>query len=128
MTATDRPEAALVKKKFGKGLIKVKVFRDDLFLCVSREIVPEVLRFLKEEPDLEYVYFSECVGVDYSKWEHERDLPERFEVVYNLMSIKNRSRIFVKVGVDDGQKVPTCKHVFLGAEYPEREVNDLFGV
>lgn len=126
--ASDRPEVEKVKAKFGDGLVKVKVFRDDLFLCVKRQIIPEVLKFLKDDPDLDYCYFSECVGVDYSKWEHDRDLSGRFEVVYNLMSIKNRSRVFVKVAVDDGEKIPTCKHVFLGAEYPEREINDLFGV
>ncbi len=126
--ATDRPEVKKVKAKFGDDLLKVKVFRDDLFLCVKRQIIPEVLQFLKDDPDLDYCYFSECLGVDYSTWEHERDLNGRFEVVYNLMSIKNRSRIFVKIAVDDGEKVPTCKNVFLGAEYPEREINDLFGV
>ena len=126
--ATDRPEAAKVQEKFGEGLLKVKVFRDELYLCVRRNIIPQVLEFLKTDEDLAYVYFSECVGIDYSRWDHERDLPERFEVVYNLISIQNRSRVFVKVGVDDGQKIPTCKHVFTGAEYPEREINDLFGV
>jgi NADH-quinone oxidoreductase subunit C len=34
----------------------------------------------------------------------------------------------LKVGVDDGQTVPTCKEVFLGAEYPEKEIGDLFGI
>jgi NADH-quinone oxidoreductase subunit C len=44
------------------------------------------------------------------------------------MSLKHASRIFVKVGVNDGQTVPTVKHLYLGAEYPEREVWDLFGI
>lgn len=124
----DRPEAAKVRETFGDGLIKVKVFRDEVFLCVEPEIVVEVLRLLKEDPDLDYGYFSECVGVDYSEWEHERDLPGRFEVVYNLMSLKSFSRIFVKTSVDDGRQIPTAKGLFVGAEYPEREIADLFGV
>ena len=66
--------------------------------------------------------------MDYSRWPHERDLEERFEVVYNLMSLKDFTRIFVKVGVNDGQKIPTVKHVFIGADYPEREINDMFGI
>jgi NADH-quinone oxidoreductase subunit C len=126
--AAERPEVAKIKAKFGDGLLKTKVYRDELFLCVKREIIAEVLGFLKTDPELDYEYFSECLGVDYSKWLDERDLQERFEVVYNLMSITNRSRVFVKIGVNDGDKVPTCKNVFLGAEYPEREVNDLFGI
>ena len=44
------------------------------------------------------------------------------------MSITLHSRIFLKVGVNDGQKVPSLIPVFMGAEYPEREVTDLFGI
>lgn len=128
MQGTERLEAALVRERFGDGLVKVKEDRGDTFLCVKREILPAVIEFLKSEEKLEYIYFSECLGVDYSTWPHERDFEERFEVVYNLMSLKHSSRIFVKVGVNDGETVPTLKLVFLGAEYPEREIWDLFGI
>jgi NADH-quinone oxidoreductase subunit C len=128
MSGTERLEAVKVREAFGDALLKVKEFRGDTFLCVERERIAEVLAFLRDDPGLRYAYFSECLGVDYSTWKHERDLPERFEVVYNLMSLLHMSRIFVKVGVDDGQTVPTCKGVFLGAEYPEREIQDLFGI
>ncbi len=124
--AVARPEIALVEKRFGKGLLKSKTELQNTFLCVETEIVPAVIEFLKTECG--YDYFSECLGVDYSTWTGSRDLPNRFEVVYNLMSTTTYERIFVKAGVDDGQTVPTCKHIFLGAEYPEREINDMFGV
>jgi NADH-quinone oxidoreductase subunit C len=128
MVGNERLEAIKIREAMPDALLKVKEFRGDTFLCVKRQALPEVIRLLKEDPDLDYGYFSECLGADYSRWEHERDFAERFEVIYNLMSLKHSSRIFVKVGVDDGQTVPTLKHIFLGAEYPEREVNDLFGV
>jgi len=128
MVGHERLEAVRVREKFGDQLLKVKEFRGETYLCVRRESLPEIIQFLKEDPELDYSYFSECLGADYSRWPHERDLEERFEVIYNLMSLKHSSRIFVKVGVNDGQKVPTLKHVFLGAEYPEREIWDLFGV
>lgn len=128
MVGSERLEVVRVREKFGGKLLKVKEFRGETYLCVAREALPEVIQFLKEDPELEYTYFSECLGADYSTWPHERDLPERFEVIYNLMSLRHYSRIFVKVGVDDGQKVPTLKHIFLGADYPEREVWDLYGV
>jgi NADH-quinone oxidoreductase subunit C len=128
MAGNDRLEAAKVKEKFGSDLIKVKQFREDTYLCVNRERIAEVIEFLKNDPDLEYSYFSECLGVDYSTWPHERDLPERFEVVYNLMSLKHFSRIFIKISANDGQRIPTVKNVFLGAEFPEREINDMFGL
>lgn len=128
MAGTERLEVAKVRERYPEALLGVKEFRGETYLIVDRERIVDVIQFLRDDPDLKYTYFSECVGVDYSAWTHERDLPNRFEVVYNLMSLLHYSRIFVKVGVDDGQTVPTLKHVFLGAEYPEREINDLFGV
>ncbi|MBI1757393.1 MAG: NADH-quinone oxidoreductase subunit C [Fimbriimonas ginsengisoli] len=128
MAGTERLEAAKLRVAMPDALIKVKEFRGDTFLCVKRERIVEVVRFLKEDPDLQYDYFSECLGADYSKWDHERDLPGRFEVIYNLMSLRHASRIFVKIGVDDGEKVPTLRGVFIGAEYPEKEIADMFGL
>jgi NADH-quinone oxidoreductase subunit C len=125
---SERADVQALQSKFGDAVLKVKEYRGDTFVCVTRERLPEIVQFLKEDPDLQYDYFSECVGVDYSTWTHARDMDERFEVVYNLMSTKSYDRLFLKVGVNDGDSIPTLKDVFLGAEYPEREINDLFGV
>lgn len=128
MAGTERLEAVRVRERIGDGLLKVKEFRGETFLCVDKSRLVQTIEILKDDPDLQYAYFSECVGADYSRWEHGRDLTGRFEVVYNLMSLMHSSRIFVKVAVEDGEKVPTLKHLFLGAEYPEREINDMFGI
>src|SRR6476619_930188 len=128
MVGNERLEVVRIRERLPQAFVKAKDFRGDTFICVKRELIRDVLSMLKNHIDLHYDYFSECVGADYSKWDHERDLTERFEVVYNLMSLKHNSRIFVKIGVDDGQTVPTLKNIFLGAEYPEREIQDLFGV
>lgn len=126
--ATERADVKRVSEQVPDAILKVKEYRGDVFVCVRKERLREVMRLLKEDPELDYRYFSECVGVDYSAWEHERDLPNRFEVVYNVMSMKSFDRLFIKVGVDDGESIDTIWDIFLGAEYPEREVNDLFGI
>lgn len=128
MVENERLEVVRIRERLPQAFIKAKEFRGETYICVKREFIRDVIAMLKNHIDLHYDYFSECVGVDYSRWEHERDLPERFEVVYNLMSTKHYSRIFVKVGVDDGQSVPTLKYIFLGAEYPEKEIADLYGI
>ncbi len=128
METLERPEIERVGAEFGDALIKTKGFRENLFLCVRKEKVREVAAFLRDDPQFEYKQFSDCTCVDYSKWDHERDLPQRFEVIYNLYSIKNAARVFLKVGVDDGETTPSLIPVFAGAEYSEREVWDLFGV
>jgi NADH-quinone oxidoreductase subunit C len=128
MSGTERLEIAKVRDKIGARLTKVKEWRGETYLCIAKEALLDTVLTLKNDPDLDYGYFAECVGVDYSDWPHERDLSGRFEVVYNLFSLKHNSRIFVKVSVNDGETVPTLKNVFLGAEYPEREIQDLYGV
>jgi NADH-quinone oxidoreductase subunit C len=124
----ERIEITKVRDAFPDDLLKVKEFREETYLCITKAALPAIAQLLRDDVDLEYTYFCEAVGVDYSQWEHERDLEGRFEVVYNLRSLKHHSRIFLKVGVNDGETVPSLKPLFLGAEYPEREINDLFGV
>jgi len=122
-------EAQIVASQVPEALLKTKSAFGENFLCVARDKLRDVVAVLKNDPDLQYAYFSECCGVDYSAWQHDRDFPEsRFEVVYNLMSLKRNSRIFVKVGVNDGEKVPSLKPIFLGADYPEKEVWDMLGI
>lgn len=125
---SERLEAIKIREAFGDDLTKVCDKLGETYLCVRRERIADVIQFLKDDPDLAYDYFVECLGVDYLTWTGERDVDGRFEVVYNLYSTKNLSRIYLKVGVDDGELVPTAKNVFLGAEFPEREIWDLFGV
>lgn len=128
MIATETVEVTKLTAEFGEAILSAKDNRGDLYVCVDREKLVDIVQFLKDDEDLAFDYFVECVGADYSRWEHPRDLDGRFEVIYNLMSTTRSTRIFLKVSVNDGQNIPTLKNVFLGAEYPEREVNDLFGV
>lgn len=128
MIGEDRLEVVRLKEAFGDKILKVKEYRGDTFVCVHSASLRDVISFLKNTPELDYGYFSECLGADYSRWNHERDLPQRFEVIYNLMSLTHYSRLFIKVGVEDGESLPTIKDIFLGAEYPEKEICDLFGI
>lgn len=128
MSEPQSPEAKSVQAIFPDALISESLKLGSLYLCVERARIADVLALLKTDPTLGYDYFSECLGVDYSEWKEDRDLGTRFEVVYNLMSVSSGARVFVKVGVNEGESVPTCKGVFSGAEYPEREVQDLFGI
>jgi len=59
------------------------------------------------------------------------DYPERkarFEIVYNLISIRYNTRIRVKTSVDEVTPVDSVCDIFQAANWWEREVWDLFGV
>lgn len=124
----ERLDLVRLRAAFPEAILGSKISGGDLYVFVARDSIVEAIRFLKESEELAYDYFVEALGVDYSRWEHPRDLEGRFEVVYNLYSIKHASRLFLKIGVDDGQQAPTLKNVFQGAEYPEREIMDMFGI
>ena len=53
---------------------------------------------------------------------------QRFEVVYNLLSVRHNSRIRVKTYADEARPVPSICSLYDGANWYEREVYDLFGV
>ena len=111
-----------------------------LRITVRREQVPDVMRLLKEDSELQFNFFSECIGVDYLDPNEESYIlnkPHRFEVVYNLYSFRyeggkqsgRNRRVFIKVGVpEEDPTVPTVTRVYSGANWPEREIYDMFGI
>src|SRR5581483_2173407 len=71
-------------------------------LCcrVAREALPELLRILRDDAKCRFTVLCVVCGVDYT------DRPERFEVVYNLLSIALNQRIRIKVATDENAPVP----------------------
>jgi NADH-quinone oxidoreductase subunit C len=63
-----------------------------------------------------------------------RELPdgvqrERFEVVTVLLDHERRQRVRLRTQVPESDpRMPTLFHVFTGAEAPEREAYDMFGI
>ena len=80
---------------------------------------------LRDTPALRFNVLTEITAADYLPRE------PRFEVVYHLLSIPNRTRLRVKVRVASSEidgVVPTVQSVWPGAGWPEREVWDMFGI
>ena len=80
------------------------------------------MTFLKYHTAAEYTQISDITAVDYPTKD------QRFEVVYNLLSVRHNSRIRVKTYADEATPVPSVTSLFDGANWYEREVWDLFGV
>jgi len=53
---------------------------------------------------------------------------DRFDIIYNLLSIRFNSRITIKVIVNELQIVPSLTKVYRSADWWEREAWDMFGV
>ncbi len=89
---------------------------------VEREKIVDVLRALKDDAELQFALPLDLWGVDYPR---RRD---RFDVMYQLYSLKNNERVRLKVRVAEGQTVPTSATLFKAYDWFEREVFDMYGV
>jgi NADH-quinone oxidoreductase subunit C len=109
-----------VKAAIGDAFLSAKDEVGEVSIDVRRESIADVIRILRDE--LDYQQLMEIAGVDYPQ------RPERFDVVYHLLSITKNHRIRVRVTTDAEQPVPSVTAIFPVAGWLEREVFDLYGV
>jgi NADH-quinone oxidoreductase subunit C len=121
-TASDEGVIDAARKALGDAVVDVKQHVGEITLTVKRDEIVNVLKALRDTPDLEYQQLMEIAGVDYP------DRPERFEVVYHLLSLTKNRRIRVKVSTDEATPVPTVTTLWPVAGWLEREVYDMYGV
>lgn len=81
-----------------------------------------LLTFLRDDPKCLFKQLIDICGVDWPERE------KRFDVVYNLLSLKNNQRIRIKVMTDESTPVPSAAPVYSAAGWFERETYDLYGV
>jgi NADH-quinone oxidoreductase subunit C len=109
-----------VTAALGDALLDSKDAVGEVSLTVRRESIVEVCRILRDK--FEYQQLMEIAGVDYPQ------RPERFEVVYHLLSLTRNHRIRVRVSTDEDKPVPSVTGLWPVANWLEREVFDLYGV
>jgi NADH-quinone oxidoreductase subunit C len=120
-----KAQATRLKDRFPDAVEEVRMpgehATDVPIVYVRRDKITDVLKFLKEEPDLDYVFLSDLTATD------EVSEP-RFEVVYNLFSPEKKHRIRVKARLHEGEELATATGLWKGADWLEREVYDMFGI
>ena len=113
-----RHEGAVVGTSFEHGAAS---------LLIDPAHVRGVLSFLRDEPGQEYRFLSSLHGADYLPGE------PRFAVHYELLNMPRVERIRVKALIDDPgpdalPEIDSVVELYPGAEFPEREVYDFFGI
>jgi NADH dehydrogenase (ubiquinone) Fe-S protein 3 len=101
---------------------RFSVWKDEITIYIPPAGVLPVFTFLKNHTAAEYTQISDITAVDYPTKD------QRFEVVYNMLSIRHNSRLRVKTYADEATPVPSLCDLYDGANWYEREVYDLFGV
>lgn len=133
----DHPTFKIVKEAFPALHLKGTEFRAQSSLIVAPQDLHTVMAFLKNDPRTAYNFLSDVIGIDYLNYPVK--MPGRFAVVYHLQSFAHDARFFVKtfldpslptdgIAEDPALYVDSMCDLWPGAEWPEREVFDMFGI
>jgi NADH-quinone oxidoreductase subunit C len=110
-------------ERFGDAITERFTKLGDDVAIVRRERIIDVLRFLRDEPDLAFNFCSTVTAIDW----FERE--PRFEVVYQLYSISRKHRLRVKAGVpEEDPSIDSSVGLYAGNNWFEREVWDMYGI
>jgi NADH-quinone oxidoreductase subunit C len=107
-------------KALGAMVVGAKEEYGEVVITVARGEIVNALRELRDNH--EYQQLMEIAGADYP------DRPERFEVVYMLLSLTRNHRVMVKACAGENTPVPTVTTLWPVAGWLEREVYDMYGV
>jgi NADH-quinone oxidoreductase subunit C len=86
-----------------------------------KQLLP-ILQILRDREDLRFTILTDLFAADFPERE------KRFEVVYNLLSLKLNARIIVKIHVAENESPQSIVSLFSAGGWYEREVFDMFGV
>jgi NADH-quinone oxidoreductase subunit C len=121
----DNPTPDKLKDQFGAEILKLETFRNELTVIVRRDRIPDIMRFLKEDPELSYDLLVDITAVDYLKMEKS----PRFQVVYHLRSMKFNRRVRVKVPLSENDcKISSLCELWKSANWLERETYEMYGI
>ena len=94
-----------IEKRFGGGVRDGRALDGMQTFLVEPDLIVEVCRFLKEDPELRFDFLADMCGVDHYPEEN------RFEVVYHLYSIPFKMRARLKCRAGDPPQVPSVMNV-----------------
>ncbi|AOA65048.1 Subunit of mitochondrial NADH:ubiquinone oxidoreductase (complex I) [Komagataella phaffii CBS 7435] len=116
--------------KFGRYIMgclpkfvqQFSVWKDELVIYVAPSALTQVATFLKDHTSAQFKACMDVTAADYPT------RTNRFDVVYNLLSVRHNSRIRIKTYASEVSPVPSVVPLFQGANWFERETYDLFGI
>ena len=119
--AGDDPLASALSSAHGDGLLAARTFAGDLVL----DVAPGALRPLAEELKERHGYtlLVDICGAHYPDREEGA-----FEVVYHLYCFEQNRRVRLRVRTGEDQPVPSLVDLWEGANWPEREAWDMYGI
>lgn len=112
-----------LKLHFKDSIESINEFRNELTIFIKKVDIVKVCKFLRDDETLRFDSLRDVCGTDQDR------MGDRYEVIYNLFSLRNKFRLRLKVRVDeDNPHVPTVTCIWPSANFSEREAYDMFGI
>jgi NADH dehydrogenase (ubiquinone) Fe-S protein 3 len=114
--------------KFSKYLLKIlpiinyTLKNNELSINISSKNIIPIITFFKYHTNCQYKILSDLCIVDYLNKKN------RFEIVYNLLSIRFNTRIRIKTSINELQIIDSITSIYKAASWWEREAWDMFGI
>ena len=105
-----------------QGVIRTYLEKDEPVALVERDRLLPVMTALRDDARLAFAQCMDVCGVDWP------ERAERFDVVYNLLSVALNQRLRVIVTTDETHPVPSVCTIWPAVTWWERETWDLFGI
>jgi NADH-quinone oxidoreductase subunit C len=120
----DRDQLVVQKliDKFGNSIESHELSADMLCITAKKEVIYEVLLFLRDDKELQFNFLTTLCGIHYPE-------SNQLGVVYHLHSFINNHRIRIKTTTNlENPKIQTITTIWPSANWMERETYDFFGI
>jgi NADH-quinone oxidoreductase subunit C len=104
------------------GVTNVELELGELVAHAERDTIATISEALRDHPELRFEQMIDLAGLD---WPQRED---RFQIVYNLLSVTLNHRLRVIITTDEVTPVPSVHTVWPVATWWEREAWDMFGI
>lgn len=104
------------------GILEVRIERGEVVANACADAIVPIMMRLHDDPRFAFEQCMDICGVDWP------ERAERFDVVYNLLSVSLNQRLRVIVTTDERTAVPSVSQLWPCATWWEREAWDLFGI
>ena len=104
------------------GVSSVEIAKGEVVALAARDALPGLMMALRDDKRFAFEQMMDVCGVDWP------ERAERFDVVYNLLSVSLNQRARVIVTTDADAPVPSVCGIWPVATWWEREAWDLFGI
>ena len=111
MDAALRDLGELIAASLGEAVTSTEVSTGELVIHAEANQIVEVLTYLRDDANCRFKLLVDVCGVEYPENE------QRFEIVYNLLSLTHNSRVRVKIATDEETPVPSVIGVFSSANW-----------